>query len=123
MLQRLRPWLRARRRDLLAAFYVLRDPRTPGRIRVLIVAALAYVLSPLDAMPDVVPLLGYVDDAVIAPLLLALSLRFAPATAVAEARERAERIKGRAILAGVAVFVLLWIAAIAWFAWWLANRL
>lgn len=123
MLSRLRDWLRHRRRDLVAAFYVLRDPRTPARIRTLIVAALAYALSPLDLVPDVVPLMGYLDDAVLAPLGLALSLWLAPREVVAQARGRAEALTGRRVLIAAAAFVLLWIGAIALFAWWLANRI
>ena len=120
---RITGWLRHRRRDLVAAFYVLRDPRTPARIRTLIVAALVYAISPVDMVPDVVPLMGYLDDAVLAPLGLALSMWLAPGEVVTQARQRAEALSGRRVVAAVVAFVLLWVAAIALFAWWLANRI
>ena len=120
---RITSWLRHRRRDLIAAWYVLRDPRTPARIRTLIVAAAVYALSPLDLMPDVVPLMGYLDDAVLAPAALALSLWLAPADIAARARERAQALTGRRALIAIAAFVLMWIGMIALFAWWLAHRI
>lgn len=116
-------WLRHRRRDLVACWYVLRDARTPGRVRMLIITALAYTVSPLDLMSDVVPVLGYLDDAVLTPLALALSLRFAPKQVVSEARLRAQALSGTKVLVAAVLFALLWIAAIAAFAYWLVNRL
>lgn len=123
LLARLRDWLRRGRRNLLACWFVLRDARTPGRVRLLIAAAIAYAISPLDAIPDVLPLAGYLDDAVLVPLTLALSLRLTPADIAEQARAHADTLRSRSVLAAAALLLLLWIAAIAAFAWWLAGRL
>lgn len=70
---------------------VLRDPRTPRSARWLLGAAVAYALSPIDLIPDFVPVLGHLDDVVIVPALAALALRRVPPEVVREARARVMR--------------------------------
>lgn len=82
-----------RARDGLARelrFYrlILKHDRTPRTTRWLLGAALAYAVSPVDLIPDWVPVVGYLDDILIVPLLVWLSLRFVPAAVIAECRAR-----------------------------------
>jgi len=76
-------------RELKVYRLILKHERTPRVTRWLLGAALAYALSPVDLIPDWVPLLGHVDDVVIVPALVWLSLRFVPADVIAECRARA----------------------------------
>ena len=66
---------------------VVRDPRTPWLARVLIGCAVAYALSPIDLIPDFIPIVGHLDDAVIVPLLIVVGLRFVPPDVIREHRE------------------------------------
>lgn len=67
---------------------VLRDRRTPWLAKVLLGAALAYLLSPIDIIPDFIPVIGYLDDIVIVPLLVFLAIKLIPKSIVAECREQ-----------------------------------
>ncbi|THF88953.1 DUF1232 domain-containing protein [Deinococcus sp. KSM4-11] len=88
MLARLRPiW-----RDALALLYAVRDRRTPDRAKWIAAGALLYALSPVDLLPDGVPLLGLGDDLVIVPALLAFAARGLPAPVLADARLRSARL-------------------------------
>ncbi|MGD8698190.1 MAG: DUF1232 domain-containing protein [Gemmatimonadales bacterium] len=72
---------------------ILKHERTPRVTRLLLGGAVAYALSPVDLIPDWIPVLGHVDDIVIVPALVWLSLRFVPDDVVAECRARAEELE------------------------------
>lgn len=72
-----RLWL-LMRKELALVWAMLRDPRTPGAAKLTAVLAVLYVLSPVDLIPDVVPLLGWLDDGVVALLLMRLAMQFLP---------------------------------------------
>lgn len=94
----------------LVAYYAARDPRTPALVRVLALLVAAYALSPIDLIPDFIPVLGYLDDLVLLPLGLALVIRLLPAPVVASAREQAQRAAERPtskVAAGAIVSVWL----------------
>jgi len=79
------------RREVRVWFLVLKDPRTPRVSKWLLGAALAYLASPVDLIPDFIPILGQVDDLVIVPGLVWLATRFIPRAVIAECREKACR--------------------------------
>lgn len=83
---RLRRWADALLRQLGVLALALRDPRTPRLARLLAVAVLAYALSPLDLIPDAIPVVGLLDDLLLVPLGIALVLRLLPPEVVADAR-------------------------------------
>ncbi len=83
---RLRRWADALLRQLTVVAFALRDPRTPWGPRLLAVAVLAYALSPLDLIPDAIPLLGLLDDLLLVPLGVALVLRLLPPEVLNDAR-------------------------------------
>ena len=112
--------LKARAKELkqftLVAYYAARDPRTPPAARVLALLVAAYALSPIDLIPDFIPVLGYLDDIIIVPLGLALVIRLLPDHVVASAREQAQRTADRptskfaaAVIIGVWLLVLFWL--------------
>jgi uncharacterized membrane protein YkvA (DUF1232 family) len=100
--------------DVVAVALALRDPRVPWYARVLGALIVAYALSPIDLIPDFIPVIGYLDDLVLVPLGLMLMLRLIPADVLAEHRAAAARIVERPVsYAGAAVVILVWLAALA----------
>ena len=80
---------RALKRDTYALYLACRDPRVPWYAKALAAAVVAYALSPIDLIPDFIPVLGYLDDLLLVPLGLALALRLIPAPVMAECRREA----------------------------------
>lgn len=97
-LNMLEAWkLQARKlkRDTYALYLACRDPRTPWYAKVLIGCVAAYAFSPVDLIPDFIPVLGYLDDLVLVPLGIALAIRMVPPDVLAEYRAKAEETLGR----------------------------
>ena len=79
MLERAKQWARLIKRDVIALWIAARDPRVPWYAKALAMAVAAYALSPIDLIPDFIPVLGYLDDLVIVPLGILLVVRLVPA--------------------------------------------
>jgi uncharacterized membrane protein YkvA (DUF1232 family) len=92
MLQKLRDWGRSLKRDVVAIWLASRDPRVPWYTRVLALAVAGYAFSPIDLIPNFVPILGYVDDAIVLPLGVLLILRLIPREIMVEHRVSATRL-------------------------------
>ena len=92
MLQKLRDWGKSLKCNLVAIWLASRDPRVPWYTRVLAIAVAGYAFSPIDLIPNFVPVLGYVDDAIILPLGVLLMLRLIPREIMAEHRVSAMRL-------------------------------
>lgn len=114
-------WARKIKRDVLALWIAARDPRTPISAKVAAGAVAAYALSPIDLIPDFIPVLGYLDDLVIVPAGILLAVRLVPTNLMIEFRVKAEAQATRpASRAGLLFVVLVWLAAatlLAWFGW------
>ena len=108
---RLKNWARRLKRDVVALWLAARDPRTPIGAKLLAGAVAAYALSPIDLIPDFIPVLGYVDDLIIVPAGIWLALKMIPAELMDELRSEAER-RGTRPTSRAAMFVILlvWIA-------------
>jgi uncharacterized membrane protein YkvA (DUF1232 family) len=118
MLERIRQWGRILKRDTHALFLAARDPRVPWYAKVLAVAVAAYAASPIDLIPDFVPVLGYLDDLIIVPLGIALAVRLIPSEIMAEHRALATAAQDRPVsMAAAATIVVIWVAAIGLAAW------
>lgn len=117
LMKALRAWARTLKRDVLALWLAARDPRTPWWIKGLALAVAAYAFSPVDLIPDFIPVLGYVDDLLLVPLGIWLVVRLMPADLMAELRLAAAGYQRRPVscIAGL-VIILIWIAAAALFA-------
>ena len=88
-MSRLREWARELKQQTLVVYFAARDPRTPWLARLLALGVAAYALSPIDLIPDFIPILGYLDDLVIVPLGLMLVLRLIPAEVLASSQAKA----------------------------------
>jgi uncharacterized membrane protein YkvA (DUF1232 family) len=114
MIERLRLWAQRLKRDLVAVSMAARDPRTPRSARLLALFVVAYALSPIDLIPDAVPVLGLIDDLLLIPIGLWLVIRLIPTPVIEEHRraaEGADRLPDSRI-AAVGI-VVLWIALAA----------
>ena len=100
MLQNLRAWVRTVKRDVVALSLAARDPRVPWYARALAVAVVGYALSPSDLIPDFIPVLGYLDDVVIVPAGILLTIRCIAPALLAEFRLAACRAPLHARQAG-----------------------
>jgi uncharacterized membrane protein YkvA (DUF1232 family) len=110
--------------ETLALYLATRDPRTPWLARLVAAAVVAYAFSPIDLIPDFVPVLGYLDDLILVPLGLALAIRLIPAPVLADCRIRARELAQRPVSRVAAVvIVVVWLAVVALVAWWLAGAL
>jgi len=124
MMATLRQWAAQLKHHTLTIYFVARDRRTPLPLRLLALLVAAYALSPVDLIPDFIPVIGYLDDLVLVPLGLALVVRLAPPHVLASAREQARAIAQRPVsrVAG-AVIATLWLTTLllatywAWRAW------
>lgn len=114
----LRTWARTLKRDVVALWIAARDPRVPWHAKALAGAVAAYALSPIDLIPDFIPVLGYLDDLLIVPAGIWLAIRLIPAPLMAELREEASRRAERptSIVAAAAV-ASIWVAALAGLIW------
>lgn len=112
--------LKQRARRLKAETFVLylaaRHPDTPWYAKLLVAAIVAYAFSPIDLIPDFIPIVGYLDDLVLIPIGIALAIKLVPPTALAECRERAREVmmNGKPVsrVAG-AVVVIIWLTLAA----------
>src|SRR3954466_3744467 len=109
-MRQLRDWARTIRRDVVAVWIAARDPRVPWYAKTLALAVAAYALSPIDLIPDFIPIVGYLDDLVIVPLGILLVVKLVPTELMAEFRTEAVRREAKPrSLAAAAVFVAIWI--------------
>ena len=119
MLHQIKEWARAIKRDVVALWLAARDPRTPWYAKALAMAVAAYALSPIDLIPDFIPVLGYLDDAILVPLGIMLVVRLMPPELMAEYRAAAAAAEGKPVSrAGAAFIVALWLLAAALVMWW-----
>jgi uncharacterized membrane protein YkvA (DUF1232 family) len=122
-----RGWREQARRlkqDVVAIALATRDPRVPWYAKALGACVIAYALSPIDLIPDFVPVIGYLDDLVLVPLGLLLMLRLIPAPVMAEHRAAAAELAHRPVsYAGAAAIIVIWLAALAFAAYGLARYL
>jgi uncharacterized membrane protein YkvA (DUF1232 family) len=112
-------WARAIKRDAVAVWLGARDPRVPWYAKALALAVGAYALSPIDLIPDFIPVLGYLDDLIIVPLGIMLVVKLIPPDLMAELRvlAAAREEQPSSWIAAVAV-VAIWIAAAVLLLWW-----
>ena len=111
------------KRRIWALFLAWKDPVTPVYAKIVIAVTVAYALSPIDLIPDFIPILGVLDDLIILPLLIALAVRLIPPEVSARTRREAwrhfasgDRIKSHAGRMASIVFICIWIVLIAWLA-------
>ena len=121
---RLERWARKLKVEIYALYLAYRDPRVPWYARVFAALVVGYAFSPIDLIPDVIPVLGYLDDLLIVPLGIALAIRMIPPSVLAECREEARNAKDRPVNKVAAVVVVaIWIALAALAVWLVTKTL
>lgn len=124
MFDSLKTWAKRLKRDVIALMFASRDPATPVIAKCIAGLTVAYALSPIDLIPDFIPIIGFLDDVILVPVGIWLSLRLIPSAVLVNSRAKAEiwlsekRHKPRSML-GLALVVAAWLAcafcAWAWF--------
>lgn len=118
----MRNWARAIKRDVHALYLASRDPRVPWYAKALAVVVAGYAISPIDLIPDFIPVLGYLDDAVLLPIGIYFVVKLIPPDIMAEHRSLAEAAQERPVSSlAAAIIVVFWIASVA-LAIWLAYH-
>ena len=109
--------------NLVALWKLFRHPETPLLAKVVAVAVLAYAVSPIDLIPDFIPVLGLLDDVILLPLGIALAVKLTPRhlwlARLAEAQTGADQLPR--LLWGAAIVLLVWLAIVLLLAWWLVS--
>jgi uncharacterized membrane protein YkvA (DUF1232 family) len=113
-LRRLESWARRLKVEVYALYLAYKDPRGSWYARIFAAVVVGYAFSPIDLIPDVVPVLGYLDDLILVPLGVALAIKMIPPHVLAECREKARDAKDRPVNKVAAVVVIIvWIALAA----------
>ena len=122
MLTRLRAWAKSITRDVHAVYLAARDPRVPWYAKLIAGCIAAYALSPIDLIPDFIPVLGYLDDLIIVPLGILAVVALVPPCIMAEHRATAAAAadKPRSMMGAIAI-ITIWTVLCVLFAW-LAHR-
>jgi uncharacterized membrane protein YkvA (DUF1232 family) len=121
--ERLRQWARTVKQDVLMLYLAARDPRVPWYAKVVAACVAAYALSPIDLIPDFIPVLGYLDDVIIVPLGILLAIRLIPSPLLEEhqnvARERSQQRPTSYV--GAAIILIVWFVVGATLLFWLIQ--
>ena len=122
--ERMKKWAKAVKRDGVTLWFATRHPGVPWYSKALGAFVVAYALSPIDLIPDFIPILGYLDDVVLLPGLIYLTIKTLPAPVLAECREQADewmRVEGKkpSSRIGMLLILAIWIG-VSWALWhWL----
>jgi len=123
MLDAIRQWARRIKQDAVMLWFACRDPRTPWLPKIICMVAVAYALSPIDLIPDFIPVLGYLDDAILLPAMVWVAVKLLPAEVVSDCRAQAaewmHHNERKPVSRWSVVFVLLvWSLALLMLVWW-----
>ena len=110
MLDALKQWARAIKRDVFALWLAARDPRVPWYAKAIAGAVATYALSPIDLIPDFIPILGYLDDLIIVPLGIWLAVRVIPPELMDEFRAKAATRSKPRTWAGFVAILAIWLS-------------
>lgn len=118
VLARAKGWAKSLKRDIVALWLAARDRRVPLYAKLVAGAVAAYALSPIDLIPDFIPVLGYLDDLLIVPLGILLAIRLVPGDLMAEFRAEAARRVERPVSRGGLAFILaIWLGCLILVLW------
>lgn len=117
---RLRQWARTLKRDVMALYFAAGDRRVPWYAKIVAACVAAYALSPIDLIPDFIPVLGYLDDLILVPLGIALAIRLIPPALLEEHRARATALAKHPVSRlGAAVIIAIWLVLALLVLFWL----
>ncbi|TYP78227.1 YkvA family protein [Paenibacillus methanolicus] len=125
MIAQLKTWAKQLKKQVFVLYFAYKDVRTPWYAKLFAICIVAYAFSPIDLIPDFIPILGYLDDVILVPLGVLLALKLMPDAVLADARGKAEeRMKGgkpKNWLVG-GLIILIWIAAVTGLLMVFVNR-
>jgi uncharacterized membrane protein YkvA (DUF1232 family) len=124
MWARLKAWASLIKRDIMALYLASRDPRVPWYAKAMAMATAAYAFSPIDLIPDFIPVLGYVDELFVLPLFIWISVRLVPPDVMVDLRGEADRrlSENRPRSIAGAVFIgLIWLSIAALAIHWVVK--
>jgi len=104
-------WARTIKRDVVALWLAARDPRVPWHAKAIAGVVAAYALSPIDLIPDFIPIIGYLDDLIIVPLGIMLAVKLIPPHLMLEFRSEAARREKPTSRVGLTIIGAIWILA------------
>ncbi|MBY5797045.1 YkvA family protein [Rhizobium leguminosarum] len=117
LISKAKNWAKSLKRDVVALWLAARDPRVPWHAKAVAGAVAAYALSPIDLIPDFIPILGYLDDLLIVPLGIMLAIRLVPVEVMNELRREATRRTERPSSRVGLIFILaVWLICIIFLA-------
>lgn len=119
MFESIKAWAKRIKRDAVMLWFARRHPQTPLLAKLLSAAAVAYVLSPIDLIPDFIPVLGYLDEVILVPVFIWAIVRLLPEPVVLACREQAdawmrEQHAKPVSYVGAALIIAIWVAAVYW---------
>ncbi len=123
MLERIKNWARKLKTEIHALYIAYQDPRTPWYAKILAICIVGYAFSPIDLIPDFIPILGFVDDAILLPLGIWLVVKIIPPQVLEESREKARQRQledkpQNWIAAGFIILIWLSLAVLAGVYFW-----
>lgn len=124
MLEKAENWARSIKADVAALYIAAKDPRTPLSAKLISLTVVAYALSPIDLVPDFIPIIGYVDDLIIVPVGIILAIRLIPARLMLEFRSLAsdhDRLPNNQT--GAIAVICIWLVGAMAIGWWAYHRL
>ena len=123
MFKRLKKWVEEVKKDIAVLWLASKDERTPNGAHLMCSLVLAYVLSPIDLIPDFIPVIGYLDDVFIIALGIKLAIKWIPAELLAEFRVKAKEItRMPKSYTGAFIILATWVAFIAFIIIWLTEK-
>ncbi len=121
-IDRLRGWARQLKRELFALYFAYRDRRVSWPARIFAACVVGYAFSPIDLIPDFIPILGYLDDLLLVPLGIAIAVRLIPPAVLAECRQRATEMARKPTNWWAAAFIItIWLLLALLAGWWLLK--
>ena len=114
VLRKWKEWAKRIKRQITALYLAYRDPRVPWYAKLFIAVVVAYAFSPIDLIPDFIPVLGYLDDMILLPLGIALAIRMIPKSVMADCYERAGSLVsgGKKNWIAGGIIIAVWIAVL-----------
>jgi len=120
--QLLKEQLNQLKKQTLTVYFAVRDPRMPIFVSILAMLVAAYALSPIDLIPDFIPLIGYLDDLILIPLGLALVVHFSPTEVMESARLKTQQTVDKPVSYSAAIFVIIiWMMLLWAFVMWVLR--
>ena len=117
MLEKLKIWAKKLKRQVFTLYFACRDERVPWYAKVFIVCVVAYAFSPIDLIPDFIPILGYLDDVILIPLGIYISLKLIPDNVIVDCEMKAEEMmkkgKPKNWIVG-SLILLIWLVVFIW---------